>query len=88
VAVVDKVVARKGTEKAAQAYLKFLYSAQAQEIIAENYYRPISKAVLAKHADEFGSLELFSPEKVFGSWSQITKTHFADGGVFDQIYQP
>jgi sulfate transport system substrate-binding protein len=88
VAVVDKVVRRKDTEDTAKAYLNFLYSDQAQEIIAENYYRPISRTVLARHADEFGSLELFSADDVFGSWQQIVKTHFADGGVFDQIYQP
>ena len=88
VAVVDKVVQRKGTEKVADAYLKFLYTDAAQEVIARNFYRPVSKAVLAAHADQFGALELFSAEEVFGDWAQIQKTHFADGGVFDKIYQP
>lgn len=87
VAVVDKVAQRKGTEKIADAYLKFLYTDTAQEIIAKNFYRPISKTVLAKYADQFGPVELFSAEDVFGDWQQIAKTHFADGGVFDQIYQ-
>jgi sulfate transport system substrate-binding protein len=88
VAVVDKVAQRKGTEKVANAYLQFLYTDAAQEVIARNFYRPVSKTVLAAHADQFGALELFSAEEVFGDWAQIQKIHFADGGVFDRIYQP
>ncbi len=86
VAVVDKNVDRKGTRAAAQAYLEFLYTDAAQELIAKNHYRPSSKAVQAKYASQFPEIELFTIEGAFGSWPQAEKVHFADGGTFDQIY--
>ena len=88
VAVVDKVVDRRGTRKVAQAYLEFLYSPQGQEIAAKHYYRPRSEPVRARYAKQFPELRLFTVDKVFGGWAKAQKTHFGDGGVFDQIYQP
>lgn len=88
VALVDKVVDRHGTRKTAEAYLKFLYTGEAQEIIARNYFRPRSAAVAAKHAGVFPRLRLFTIDELFGGWQKAQKAHFADGGVFDQIYQP
>ena len=87
VAVVDKVVLRRGTRDVATEYLKYLYSPEGQEIIARNYYRPIDPAVAAKYAKTFPQLSLVTIQD-FGGWSQAQKVHFADGGVFDQIYAP
>jgi sulfate/thiosulfate-binding protein len=86
VAVVDKTVDRKGTREVANAYLQFLYSPQGQQIAAENYYRPIDPAVAAKHEKTFTKVSLFTIDQQFGGWAKAQKTHFADGGVFDQIY--
>ena len=88
VAIVDKVVDRRGTRKVAQAYLEFLYSPEGQEIAARHYYRPRLEATRLKHAATFPHVETFTIDEVFGGWSKAQKTHFADGGVFDQIYQP
>ena len=88
VAVVDQVVERHGTRKAAEAYLQFLYTPEAQAIAAENYYRPQLPEVAKKYADRFPQVELFTVDEVFGGWKKAQATHFADGGVFDQIYQP
>jgi sulfate/thiosulfate transport system substrate-binding protein len=88
VAVVDKVVDKKGTRAAAQAYLEFLYTAEGQEIAARHYYRPRLPAVAAKHAAAFQKVNLVTIDALFGGWQSAQKTHFADGGVFDQIYQP
>jgi len=88
VAVVEQVAARRGTAKVAQAYLEYLYSDEGQGIIAANYYRPRSAKVAERFATQFGKLELFSVEEVFGAWAGTQKTHFSEGGVFDQIYQP
>src|SRR5687767_9981636 len=87
VAVVDKVVLRRGTRDVATEYLKYLYSPEGQEIIAKNYYRPIDATVAAKYAKTFPQLSLVTI-KDFGGWGQAQKVHFADGGVFDQIYAP
>ncbi len=87
VAVVDKVVLRRGTRDVATEYLQYLYSPVGQEIIARNFYRPIDPAVAAKHAKTFPQLSLVTI-KDFGGWAQAQKVHFADGGVFDQIYAP
>jgi sulfate transport system substrate-binding protein len=84
VALVDKVVDRKGTREAAQAYLDFLYSPAGQELVAKHYYRPRSKEVAAKYQERFKSLELVTIE-AFGGWTKAQATHFADGGVFDDI---
>jgi len=88
VALVEKVSARKGTLKAAKSYLLYLYSPDAQEIIARNYYRPIDPAVAARHANDFGKVDLFTIDQVFGGWTKAQKTHFEDGGTFDQIIHP
>jgi sulfate/thiosulfate transport system substrate-binding protein len=87
VAVVDKVVLRRGTREVATEYLKYLYSPQAQEIIAKNFYRPIDEQVAAKHAAQFPKIKLVTIAD-FGGWAKAQKAHFADGGVFDQIYAP
>lgn len=86
VAVVDKTVDRKGTRAVATAYLEFLYSPQGQQIAAENYYRPIDPKVAAQHEKTFTKVSLFTIDQQFGGWAKAQKTHFADGGVFDQIY--
>jgi sulfate transport system substrate-binding protein len=88
VALVDKNVDRHGTRKVAEAYLQFLYTKKAQEIEAQNFYRPRDKAVLAAHAKDFPNIKLYSIDEVFGGWTKAQATHFADGGVFDQIYKP
>lgn len=88
VAVVDKVVDKKGTRKLAEAYLNFLYSPQGQEIAARNYYRPRSKNVSAELTKQFPKLKLYTVDDTFGGWTNAQKTHFADGGVFDSIYKP
>src|SRR3954469_16771580 len=86
VAIVDKVVDKRGTRKVAQAYLEFLYTPQGQEIAARNHYRPTLPAVAARHRGEFAALELYPLSRYFGDWSTAHRTHFADGGTFDQIY--
>ncbi len=88
VAVVDKVVDKRGTRAVAEAYLQFLYSPEGQEIAAKNYYRPRSAALVAKYDKVFPKLTLFTVDQVFGGWRKAQKTHFEDGGVFDQIYVP
>jgi len=88
VAIVDRNVDKKGTRKIAEAYLKFLYTPEAQEIIAQNYYRPINPDVAAKYRDKFPDLKLIKLGDVFGTWREAQKTHFSDGGTFDQIFQP
>ncbi|MDW5414988.1 sulfate ABC transporter substrate-binding protein [Iodobacter sp. CM08] len=88
VAVVDKVIDKKGTRKVAEEYLKYLYSKEGQEIIAQNYYRPIDPATAAKYAHQFPKVTQFDIDDVFGGWAKAQKTHFSDGGTFDQIYQP
>ncbi len=86
VAVVDKVVDRRGTREVAQAYLQFLYAPEGQELAAKHHYRPTDKAVAARHAARFPKVDLFTIDEVFGGWTQAQKVHFADGGTFDQIY--
>ena len=88
VALVDRVAAKHKTRAVAQAYLEYLYTTEGQEIAARHYYRPRLEAVAAKYADQFPKLTLFTIDEVAGGWTQAQKTHFADGGVFDQIYQP
>lgn len=87
VAVVDKVAKRHGTTEVAEAYLKYLYSDEGQEIAARNFYRPRNQAIAAKYASTFPKLTLFTIDEQFGGWTRAQQTHFADGGVFDQIYQ-
>ncbi|MBZ5651816.1 MAG: sulfate ABC transporter substrate-binding protein [Acidobacteriia bacterium] len=88
VSIVDKVVDKKGTRKVAQAYLEYLYTPEGQEIAAKNYYRPRLDSVAKKYASIFPKIKLVTIEEVFGGWQAAQKKHFADGGVFDQIYQP
>ncbi len=88
VAVVDKNVDKRNTRKMAEAYLEYLYSDAGQEIAARNYYRPTSTAIAKKYAAQFPKVELFTIQDVFGGWAKAQKDHFADGGIFDQIYQP
>jgi sulfate/thiosulfate transport system substrate-binding protein len=87
VAVVDKVVLRRGTREVAQAYLQYLYSKEGQEIIAKNYYRPRDPEIAAKYASQYPKVKLFTVAD-FGGWSKVQPAHFGDGGVFDQIYAP
>ncbi len=88
VTVVDKTVDKRGTRKVAEAYLNYLYTDEAQDIIGKNFYRPISDKVAKKYASQFGKVNLFKIDDVFGGWTKAQKDHFADGGTFDQIYQP
>jgi len=86
VAVVDKVVDKRGTRKVAEAYLEYLYSEEGQEIAAKHFYRPTNSKVAEKHAAKFPKIELFKIDEAFGGWKNAHKAHFADGGTFDQIY--
>ena len=88
VAVVDKVVAKKGTKAIAEAYLQFLYTPEGQEIAAKNHYRPRDEKIAAKYASTFAKVELFTIDQAFGGWQNAQRTHFADGGTFDKIYRP
>ena len=88
VAVVDKAVDRRGTRRAATAYLEYLYSPEGQEIAARTGYRPRDAQIAARHAAAFPKLTLLTIDADFGGWRAAQKTHFADGGVFDQIYAP
>jgi sulfate/thiosulfate-binding protein len=87
VALVDKVANKKKTTAVAKAYLEFLYTPEAQEIAARNYYRPRLPAVAQKYAQQFPQVQLFTIDQVFGGWAKAQQTHFADGGVFDKIYE-
>jgi sulfate/thiosulfate transport system substrate-binding protein len=82
---VDKVVNKRGTQAVAQAYLEFLYSPEGQEIAAKHYYRPRLESVQAKYAALFPKVQLFTIDEVFGGWQKAQKTHFAEGGVFEQL---
>jgi sulfate transport system substrate-binding protein len=86
VAVVDKVVDKHGTRALATEYLKYLYTPEGQEIAARNFYRPSDAKVLAKYSSQFVKVKLFTIDKDFGGWASAQKTHFSDGGTFDQIY--
>ena len=88
VAVVDRVVDRRGTRAVAQAYLEFLYSEEGQEIVARHHYRPRLANVAAQYADRFPAVPLLTIDEAFGGWQQAQRKHFSDGGVFDEIYQP
>ena len=88
VALVDKVADKHGTRKLAEAYLQYLYSEEGQEIVAKNYYRPTSEKILKKYAAQYPKVTLFTIDDITGNWAKTQKTHFADGGLFDLIYQP
>ena len=87
VAIVDKVVDAKGTRNVAEAYLKYLYTPEAQEVIARNYYRPRNPAVAAKYKARFPALQLFTIDRNFGGWAKAQAGHFGDGALFDQIIE-
>lgn len=87
VAVVDKVAEKKGTQEVAEAYLKYLYSPEGQEIAAKNYYRPRLPEVAAKYEGTFPKLKLYTIDEEFGGWTKAQKDHFSNGGTFDQINQ-
>ena len=86
VAIVDKVVDKRGTREVTKAYLDYLYSAEGQDIAGKNFYRPTDAKAAAKYAKQFPKIELLKIDDAFGGWTKAQKTHFADGGVFDQIY--
>jgi sulfate transport system substrate-binding protein len=87
VAVVDKVVDRRGTRAVAEAYLKYWYTKEAQDIAGRNYYRPTDPEIARKYAAAFPKVELFTIDDMFGGWTKAQKEHFSEGGVFDQIYR-
>jgi sulfate/thiosulfate transport system substrate-binding protein len=87
VAVVDKIAEKHGTREAAESYLAFLYSPEAQELAARFYFRPRSAEVVQRHNERFAQIELMSIDE-FGGWAQVHRAHFADGALFDQIYRP
>jgi sulfate transport system substrate-binding protein len=88
VAVVDTVVDRHGTRKVAEEYLKYLYSPEAQDLAGKNFYRPRLEEAAKKYESVFPKIKLFTVDEAFGGWTKAQATHFADGGVFDKIYQP
>ena len=88
VAIVDKNAKRHHTTEIASEYLKYLYSDEGQEIAAKNFYRPRNEAIAAKYAANFNQVKLVTIDQEFGGWTKAQQTHFADGGVFDQIFQP
>lgn len=88
VALLDKNVDRHGVRKVAEAYLQYLYGKKAQEIEAQNYYRPRDRSILQAHRADFPEIKLYSVDEDFGGWRNAQQTHFSDGGVFDQIYDP
>jgi sulfate transport system substrate-binding protein len=88
VTLVDRVADRRGTRKAAQAYLEYLYTPEGQDIAGRHYYRPRLEAAASKYSNQFSKVNLFTIDEIFGGWQKAQGTHFADGGVFDQIYQP
>lgn len=88
VAVVDKVVDKRGTREVADAYLKYLYTEEGQKIAAENYYRPTLESVKEQYKDQFPEIKLFTLADKFGTWKETQEKHFNDGGIFDKIYVP
>ncbi len=88
VSIVDSVVDKKGTRTVAEAYLEYLYTPEGQEIAARNFYRPRLDSVARKYASTFPKIKLFTLAEIVGDWHKTQTVHFADGGVFDQIYQP
>lgn len=88
VAVVDKIADKHGTREVAEAYLKYLYSEEGQQIAAENYYRPTLEKVKDQFKDKFPAIELFTLKDIFGTWEETQAKHFNDGGIFDKIYVP
>ncbi|WP_258171495.1 sulfate ABC transporter substrate-binding protein [Paenibacillus sp. R14(2021)] len=88
VAIVDKNVDKKGSREVAEAYLDYLYTESAQKLVAQNFYRPQLASVAEQFADQFPAIEMLNIDDDFGGWAEAQKKHFADGGVFDQLYTP
>lgn len=88
VTVIDKVVDKRGSRQVAEAYLQYLYSEAGQEIAGKHFYRPRDPKIAGKYAAQFSQVNLFTIDELFGGWQKAQKVHFADGGIFDQIYQP
>ncbi len=88
VAVVDAVARRKGTTAVAEAYLQYLYTPEAQDLIGKHHFRPSDPDALARYKSHFADVRLFGIEEVFGGWAKAQARFFNEGGVFDQIYQP
>lgn len=88
VAVVDETAEKHGTTEVAKAYIDYLYTEEGQEIAAKNYYRPRSEKIAEKYDDQFPEIKLFTIDELFGGWKKAQKTHFDDGGIFDEIYKP
>ncbi len=86
VAIIDRVVDKKGTRALAKGYLDYLYSEEGQDVAARHYLRPRSAKVAAKYAKAFKTIPLFTVDEMFGGWSKAQKTHFDDGGEFDRIF--
>lgn len=86
VTIIDSNVDKHGTRQVAQAYLDYLYSPEGQDIAARNFYRPIDSKVAEKYSKQFPKIKLFTIDDTFGGWANAQRTHFADGGIFDQIY--
>jgi len=86
VAIVDRVVEKKGTKEVAKAYLEYLYSEEGQEIVAHHHFRPINEEVFAKYKKDFPDIDIVTIDEEFGGWDSAQKKHFEDGGTFDQIY--
>ena len=84
----DKNADKHGNKSIAQAYLEYLYTPEGQDLVAKHYYRPRLQAIAAKYATQFPKINFFTIDDTFGGWQKAQKTHFADGGTFDQIYQP
>ncbi|PKG24158.1 sulfate ABC transporter substrate-binding protein [Niallia nealsonii] len=87
VSIVDKVVDKKGTKEVAEAYLKYLYTDEGQEIAAKNFYRPRKEEILKKYENQFADIDLVTVDKEFGGWKKAQEKHFNDGGTFDEIYE-
>ena len=87
-ALIDKIVDKKGTRSIAEAYLRYLYSEEGQEITAKHFYRPTNSTIAKKYVDQFPVIELFKINDAFGDWKKAYQTHFAEGGTFDQIHLP
>jgi len=87
VALIDSIVDRKGTRAVAEAYLDYLYAPEGQDIVARNFFRPTDPAVAARYAEQFPPMHLFTVDAVFGGWARAQAEHFADGGIYDRLFQ-
>jgi sulfate transport system substrate-binding protein len=88
VAVVEKSAKKRGTESVARAYLEYLYSDEGQNIVGKHFYRPRTEKATAKYSSQFTKVKLVTIDEVFGGWQKAQKTHFGEGGMFDQIFRP